>query len=97
MLLPEADSGAGELVLGDCVCVIKGVRASFWNVPELTDSGSSKLSMFSAAKGSDPAAAFGLFALLGDGSFMREAGVAGDGFPAGRGARLGPSVGVELF
>lgn len=82
--------------MGDCVCrVSKRVRVGFWNAPELTDSGSSKLSILSAAIGSEPPE-FGLLALLGDGNFMRDAGVAGDGFPL-VGAKLGPTVGVDSF
>lgn len=74
----------------------RGARSGFLKVAELTDSGSSKFSMLSAAIGSNPTEASGLLALLGDGSFMREAGVAGEGFPA-RGAKVAASFGVALF
>lgn len=49
--------------------------------------------MFSTAIGSESVPASGLFALLGDGNFMSEAGVAGDGLP-GRVANVGPIFGV---
>lgn len=61
----------------------KGARFGFLNVFELTDSGSSKLSIFSDAMGSEPAGVFDLLPLLGDGNLINEAGVAGEGFPVG--------------
>lgn len=61
--------------------MVKGARSGFFDVAELTDSGSSKFSMLSADMGSGPMEASGLLALLGEGSFISDAGVAGDGFP----------------
>lgn len=61
--------------------MIKGLSSDLCAVAELTDSGSSKFSILSAAMGSGPAAVSGLLALLGEGSFMSDAGVAGEGFP----------------
>lgn len=80
-VLDDADSVFGDRSCGDFVCVIKGVTSDFCAVPELTGSGSSNFSMTSAAMGSGPAATSGLSALLGEGSFIRDAGVAGEGFP----------------
>lgn len=74
-------SAAGERIRGDCV--VRGAKAGFLNVVELTDSGSSKFSIFSEAIGSEPVGVFDLLALLGDGNLINEAGVAGDGFPVG--------------
>ena len=51
--------------------------------------------MPSAVIESDPDEALDLFALRGDGSLISEAGVAGDGFPVGREAKAGATVGVE--
>jgi hypothetical protein len=63
--------------------VAKRARVGFLNEFELTDSGSSKFSMFSDAIGSEPVGVFDLLALLGDGNLIKEAGVAGEGFPVG--------------
>lgn len=79
--VPEGVSVAGERIRGDCV--VRGARFGFLNVLELTDSGSSKFSMFSEAIGSEPAGVFDLLALLGDGNLIKEAGVAGEGFSVG--------------
>jgi hypothetical protein len=75
--------------------VFRGARAGFGNVFELTDSGSSKFSMLSAAIVSDPPGTLGLFALFGEGSLISEAGVAGEGFPVGRAVAAEAMVGVE--
>lgn len=91
---PEAGSDAGERICGDRI--LRGARAGFSKVLELTGSGSSKFSMPSAAVRSDSPGAPDLFALLGDGSLISEAGVAGEGFPVGRGAAAGVTFGVEL-
>lgn len=90
---PEVDSRAGDRICGDCI--VKGVMASFLNVFELTDSGSSKFSMLSAAIGSSSPGTLALFALLGDGSLISDAGVAGEGFPVGRGVATEATMGVE--
>lgn len=63
--------------------MVRGAKAGFLNVVELTDSGSSKFSMLSEAIGSEPVGVFDLLALLGDGNLINEAGVAGEGFPVG--------------
>lgn len=89
---PEACSKAGERTWGDCV--FNGARAGFCAELELTDSGSSKFSIVSVAIESVSPGALALFALLGDGSLINEAGVAGDGFPVGRGAAAGAMLGV---
>lgn len=72
------------------------MSSDFFDVAKLTGSGSSKVSMLSAAMGSGPAVVSGLLALLGEGSFISDAGVAGEGFPV-RWAGAGPSFGVALF
>lgn len=51
--------------------------------------------MPSAVAGSNPPGILALFALLGDGSLISEAGVAGEGFPVGRGVALEAMIGVE--
>lgn len=78
--------------MGDCDFMFKGAKVRFFT--ELTASGSSKFSMFSTAIGSSSTPASGLLALAGDGSFISEAGVAGEGFP-GWLASVGPAWGVS--
>ena len=86
-----APSRAGERNCGDSVLI--GAGCDFEKLLELTDSGSSKVSMCSISCDSGEPVVVPLFA-FGDVSFMREAGVAGEGFP---GRETCGAAGAALF
>ena len=74
-------SRAGDRICGESVLI--GAGWGLEKLLELTDSGSSKVSICSISLDSDGPAVLALFA-LGDVNFISDAGVAGEGLP-GRG------------